>query len=64
MLFDAGEVAAVAGIGIVAVYFVFGHAGNLVVVRITVGKAVGHQQVQSIGGIEAFVLATFLGTGL
>ena len=64
VLFDAGKVTAVAGIGIVAVYLVLGHACNLVVVRIAVGKAVGHQQVQRVGSVETFVFATFLAAGL
>ena len=64
VLFDAGKVTTVAGIGVIAVYLVLGHACNLVVVRIAIGKAVGHQQVQGIGGVESLVFATFLIAGL
>ena len=60
MLFDAGKVTAVACIGVIAVYLVLGHARNLVIVRIAIGKAVGHQQVQCVGGVETFMFATFL----
>lgn len=60
MLFDAGKVTAVACIGVIAVYLVIGHARNLVIVRVAIGKAVGHQQVQCVGGVETFMFATFL----
>ena len=60
MLFNTGKVTAVAGVGIVTVYLVFGHACNLVIVRVPVGKTVGHQQVQCVGGVETFMFATFL----
>ncbi len=60
VLFDAGKVTAVACIGVFAVYLVLGHARNLVIVRVAIGKAVGHQQVQCVGGVETFMFATFL----
>ena len=61
MLLDTGQVATVAGIRIVTVYFGIEHAFHLVVVRIAVGKTVGHQQVEGVRSVEPFVLAAFHG---
>lgn len=64
MLFDAGQVASMPGVGVVPIYFRVEHAFYLVVVRIAVGKAVGHQQVECVRGVEAFVFASFHGAFL
>ena len=64
MLFDAGQVASVTGVRVVAVYFGVEHAFYLVVVRIAVGKAVGHQQVKGVRSVEAFMFASFHGACL
>ena len=64
VLFDTREVAAMTGIRVVAVYLVLCHACYLVVVGITVGKTVGHQQVERVGRVETFVLAALFGTCL
>ena len=60
ILLDTCKVATVAGVRIVAVYFIFGHAGNLVIIRIAVCETVGHQQVEGVGSIETFVFTTLL----
>ena len=60
ILLDTCKVTTMAGVRIIAVYFVFGHAGDLVIVRITICKAVGHQQVEGVGSIKTFVFTAFL----
>ena len=52
---QAGDVAAVAAVGIGAVRGL-AQAGDAVVARVAVGEAVGHHQVDRIGGIEAAAL--------
>ena len=48
VLFDAGQVAPVAGVGVVAVYLISLPQGDLVVVGVAVGEAVRHDQVEDI----------------
>ena len=58
MLADALDVAAVAQAGLRPVVLVGFHASNLVVGRIAVGKAVGHEHIEHIGDAEAHALVT------
>ena len=48
VLFDAGQVAPVAGVGVIAVYLISLPQGDLVVVGVAVGEAVRHDQVEDI----------------
>ena len=64
VLFDTGQVTAVAGVRVIAVYFGIQHAFYLVIVRIAVGKAVGHQQIEGIRSVESFMVAALHGSFL
>ena len=50
------EVAAMTGEGVVAVHSVFQHSGDDVVGSITVGEAVGHDEVEHVARVESFYL--------
>ena len=60
ILLDTCKVTTMAGVWIIAVYFVFGHAGDLVIVRVAVCETVGHQQVEGVGSIKTCMFTAFL----
>ena len=53
VLFDAGQVAPVAGVGVIAIHLIGLPQGDLVVVGVAVGETVRHDQVEDIRRVEA-----------
>ena len=54
MVLDTLQIATVTAVLFVAVHLVFQHPRHNVVVRIAVGEAVGHDEVEHVAGIETF----------
>jgi len=54
MIFYSFQVTTMACKRIVAVYFSFQHSGNYIIRRITISKAVWHDEIKYVTGIETF----------